>query len=140
MGLEAINYIFRSEMALNELLYKNRDISQLSRQYYCYCEAGKFWIYLELHDNHTLSIRIALCNPIQGVLNALSSLIEFLYSQTDGWLFDMHSKEKYSAFNPLVAEKLKYSFLNKRSTFSEMYGEMAEAIGSDEFYKRFRPS
>ena len=136
MGLEAINFFFRSKEQIESAVASNKDIIHSKEGKYVYKKDNNFWIDLEFQDSNSLSIRITLCNPRDTVLIALYHLVSFLFSLKGGTLIDMNTKQVYETYNNEVKEALEKSYLNKKKIFQDIYGEYTAAISSEEFYKR----
>lgn len=138
MGLEAINFFFRSEEPIKEGLEKNVDFEHQDDKRYVYKKEDQYWIDLELQDLFSLSLRITLCNPQKEVLLALHKLLIFLFSFKGAILIDLTTKEVYKTYDEEVRNMLLSSYIQKKKTFVGMYGNYTAAINSEEFYKRIR--
>lgn len=136
MGLEAINFFFRSEEQIEYKAASNKEITRISGNKYVYKEEDNYWIDLEFQDPNALSIRITLCNPTEAVLTALDHLVAFLFGFQGGILLDANTKQTYKTYNNDIQEALRASYLNRKKVFQEIYGAYTAAIGSEEFYKR----
>lgn len=138
MGLEAINYFFRSE---NEIKTKAiNEIGMLHSESNKYFLEGKnrFYIDVEFSDSYSLSIRVTLCNPIDTIIEALFELFENLFRLGSGILTDMSTRTNYDELHTDTKEKLRSSYLEKRKNFCDMYGIYSAAISSEEFYLQVR--
>ena len=136
MGLEAINFFFRSEEQIEYTVASNKDITHVEGKKYVYKKANDYWIDLEFQDLNSLSIRITLCNPRESVLMALSHLLSFLFNFNGGTLMDMNTKQVYKNYNEEVKKALEESYLKRKKVFQDMYGDYVAAISSEEFYRR----
>lgn len=135
MGLEAINFVFRSEEPIEYIITSNNDIIYNEGKKYIYKKHNDYWIDMEIQDMYSLSIRIALCNPTESVLIAFSHLLSFLFGFKGGVLIDIIKKQIYKFYNDEVKNALEESYLNKKMVFESMYGNYTAAIGSEEFYR-----
>lgn len=136
MGLEAINFFFRSEEQIEYSVASHKDITHIDGKKYAHKKDNDYWIDIEFQDPYSLSLRITLCNPREPVLVAFHHLLLFLFSFKNGTLMDMTTKQVYKAYNNEIREALERSYLNKKKVFENMYGNYTAAIGSEEFYKR----
>lgn len=138
MGLEAINFLFRSEEQLKNNLEKNSLFVQIDDKKYLYRNEYHYWIDLELQDVNSMSIRIALCNPLREVLHALDDLLIYLFSLDGAVLMDLTTKGKFENYNEEVRDLIFDSYARKKKVFVEIYGAYEAAISSEEFYRGIR--
>ncbi|MBN8861886.1 MAG: hypothetical protein J0H92_00860 [Sphingobacteriales bacterium] len=136
MGLEAINFFFRSEEQIQHAITLNKDIVNSEGKKYVYKKDNDYWIDIEIQDLYSLSIRVTLCNPMDSVLSALDRLLSFLFSSKGSMLTDISAKKVYNIYNEDVKEALKESYLKRKKMFEEIYGDYTAAIGSEDFYRR----
>lgn len=136
MGLEAINFLFRSQEQIKSAVESNKDIAHNEGKNYVYKRDNDYWIDIELQDFYSLSLRITLCNPTGSVLRALYHLFSFLFHLKGSVLTDMSTKKKYTVYNDEMKLAIEESYLNRKKLFQEMYGDYTAAISSEEFYKR----
>lgn len=136
MGLEAINFFFRSEEQLEDKITSNKNVTHIEGKQFAYKKDHDFWIDLELQDQYSLSIRITLCNPKEIVLKALHDLLSFLFDLRGAVLKDMNTKQTYNLYDEKVKKELEDSYHTKQKTFTMIYGNDMAAISSKEFYKK----
>lgn len=135
MGLETINFFFRSEEQIEYSITSNKDIIHGGGKKYVYKKDKDYWIDLEFQNLYSVSIRITLCNPQEPVLTALYNLLSVLFSFKNGMLMDMSTKQVYKTYNNEAKEALERSYLNRKKVFQDIYGNYTAAIGSEEFYR-----
>ena len=138
MGLEAINFFFRSDEPIKGLLLS--EFTHADDRKYMYTEDNNYWIDIEIQDAYSVSIRITLCNPLKPVLKALHQLLTYLFRLKNGVLIDLNTKQSYRTYNDLIRIDIEGSYLNKKKRFENIYGNFVAAIGSEEFYKRLDES
>ena len=136
MGLEAINFFFRSEEQLEDKITSNKNVTHIKGKQLAFKKDHDFWIDLELQDQYSLSIRITLCNPKEIVLKALHDLLSFLFDLRGAVLKDMNTKQTYNLYDEKVKKELEDSYHTKQKTFTMIYGNDTAAISSKEFYKK----
>lgn len=136
MGLEAINFFFRSEEQIENTIASNKEITHCEGKKYVYKKDNNYWIDIELQDSYSLSIRITLSNPREQVLLALHHLLSFLFSIKHPILMDLATKQVYKTYTNEVREELERSYLNRKKIFENIYGNYTAAISSEEFYKQ----
>lgn len=135
MGLESINFFFKSEEQLTKETLQQIGVEHVQDNKYVFKKEQKYWIDIELQDQQTLSIRITLCNPFGNLFGGMDKLLESLFNYEKPILVDMSTKNKYTTYDLQTKELLSNSYLKKREPFKAMYGDNTAAIGSEEFYK-----
>lgn len=135
MGLESINFLFLSEVPIEEKLTQNKSIKRINEKKFVYNDQD-FWIDIEIEGLDKISLRIALCNPTRHVVLALRNFILYLFESNNGQLLEMRSRKKFSNFNLNAQIELEHEFLNQKKVFEQMYGNYTAAISAEEFYKR----
>lgn len=134
MGLEAINFFFRSNDPIKKILDNNSEISIIDNKRYVYKKEMEFWIDIELQDDFSLSIRIALCNSNRKVLNALYNLLMYLF-KFGGVLYNLNTKEIFKTYDEKAKDKINSSYEARKKVFEYMYNDFEAAISSEEFYR-----
>ncbi len=132
MGLESINFVFRSDCNIEKKLQTIEHSLHLKDNLFAYADNGKYWIDLLVKDNNTLSLRIALCNPSAYVSNALIRLLKLLFEKT----FILYSPDYNKNISSNIDWELEVkSFIKeKKDIFHERYGNIEQAISADSFY------
>lgn len=134
MGLEAVNFFFRSHEPIREILECNSEIVSVEDKRYVYRKGGEFWIDIELQDDFCLSIRIALCNPMDITLMKLDNLLLYLF-KNGGVLYNLHTKDIFKWYDEDVKRKLIFSYEMRKKVFGEIYHDFEAAVSSEEFYR-----
>ncbi len=135
MGLESINYKIIVDKESNDILSNYSNVESFNNKKYVLKENNKYWIDIEI-DNKSLSIRIALCNPEEEILQALHKLFSYLFKISKTQLKDLHSKEIFKKYDENTKNKIEKSYKKKKESFKKIYGDYTAAISSEEFYKR----
>lgn len=135
MGMEAINFLFRSREPLRKIIEDKSGIIYLKDEKYVFHVVNKFWIDIELQDIFSLSIRMTLSNPKESALSALDELLLYLFSFENGSLINLDSKEVFEKYNAEVKERIVNSYESRKKVFEQMYGDFTAAVSSEEFYK-----
>ena len=139
MGLEAMNLLFISQKVdVEEIIKNNQDIVHTKGKYYVYTEEHKYWIDLQIQETvpKRLSFRITLCNPKMEVLSSLFKLLTCLFESTQGVLLDLKTKEQFDRMNDITMKSIENSYDMQKKVFISLYGDITDAIGSDELSKR----
>jgi hypothetical protein len=138
MGLEAINLLFKSKEPIELFFTSKIEVMHHQGKKYSYVKDDEYWIDLEIQDNNSLSIRIALCNPNRSVLMALFSLLASLFRLKESMLIEMNTKQVFKELDDKTKEALEKLYLERKNVFQSMYGSYTAAISSEEFYRRVR--
>jgi len=134
MGLEAINFYFHSGEPIRSVVKSNDRFYNIENNKYAYKNEGEFWIDIEFQDDYSLSLRIALCNPLDKTLLALDNLFSLLFRFKNSTLKDLYTKEIFKTYDQKVCQKIKELYENKKKIFTEIYGGYTAAISSEKFY------
>jgi|GEM_PF-1891755 len=135
MGLESINFIFRSEEPMKNIIEDNHQIERFDEARYVYAEEKLFWIDIKLQKEYCISIRIALSNPIDSVLKALDNLLLYLFGSTGGMLTNLNTKEEYGDYDEHTEKRIIDTYKDRHKVFEGIYGDYTSTIGSDAFYQ-----
>lgn len=137
MGLESVNFLFKSEYNLKDILLSFDHIYSFNNREYFYKEDKKFWIDLLLQDQFRLSIRIALCNPMEEVLNAFFLLLDQLF-EDGGLLFNLNDKREFADIADISRSEIREIYKERKDIFEKYYGYMEMAIGVESFYEKMK--
>lgn len=133
MGLEAINYYYRSKEKAGRLLKDFGAQLHPDESRYPVLTGDDYFIEFELYDEHTISIRITLSNPQIPVLNKLKQLLTYLLVENEGVLKDLHTKQSHHMLNETTWALIERSYHSKKSLFEERYGHIVAAVSSSQF-------
>ena len=144
MGLEASNYFFKSkkyskktEIRENLKLLNVSKLKQLSEDSYILFNT-EYWIDLMLTDQngYDISIRVALCNPADGIEGGLKCLFKELFGIFgEGVLIDVDHNKKYTELSTSNWRELWNNLQGRKSNLETTYGELKLPISSSLFYK-----
>jgi hypothetical protein len=135
MGLESINLFFHANEQIENVVAASGDFIYIENRKYVYKRDNDFWIDIEFQDLNSLSIRIALCNPTNSLLNGLNSLLLLLFKFKGSKLMVMNTNRIFKEYNDEVRNALELSYINRKKVFESIYGNFTAALGSEEFYK-----
>jgi hypothetical protein len=144
MGLESVNYYFKfKELAVEtdmENIFKfERGFVKKKEGLIIYYDFN-FWIDVQLVGNNSktsaLSIRIALCNPINGIKVAFQMLLEKLFgSLSNCELIDLNTKKHFTSLNKEIWNQVWIDYELKQKEFEILYGYVELPVSSTLFFK-----
>ena len=134
MGLESINFAFVSDVDLNIELPKQKHVYSFGDNKYVCKEDDKYWIDIMIIDKNHMSIRIALCNPSEDVLNGFWELLSNIFMK-DCSLYCFDFKIRMNGLDESVRKMLNFLFYRKKESFKRWNGDIVAAISADDFYK-----
>lgn len=144
MGLESSNYlfVFSEDKRSNEVIEHLHLKVMLTDQEMIKCVklGNNYWIDFLLNYPQTrdVSIRIALCNPYQAMLELKQALQVLFLLDVNGFLLDRDSKKKYVASEEYMWDGIMTSYEKRKSLFKEIYGDVELAVSAEEFYHQIR--
>lgn len=144
MGQESANYYFKLKQAftkesIEEAFKDEPHFSKNKKGNLFYCDFN-FWIDIMLVGNErqisSLSIRIALCNPIVGVEYSFKKLLQLLFSKfNSAELFVLSTKVTVYHFDETAWNTIWDSYKGDQRIFLSRYGHLELPVSSDLFFK-----
>jgi hypothetical protein len=143
MGLEASNFIFRPNNKISKTHFEEK-LSTIetillkkstNESYILY--TSDCWIDILLVDNlKSISIRVALCNPLNGVEKNLKKLFHELFALSEkSSLTDVYTKIDYLILNDDVYREIINNLKLRKADLESRYGELLLPVSSTLFYK-----
>ncbi|NML40097.1 hypothetical protein HHL17_23050 [Chitinophaga sp. G-6-1-13] len=143
MGLESKNFLFvfdkvKTLKDITEAIHFD-EVVHHDDQIYLVKKGDDYWIDLLSFSTEikALSVRIALCNPVQAFTRELRKLLNELFGLAKGsFLLDRDSKEKYDRLEDAAWEEIMKNYRERKAVFTSIHGKDEKAISSNDFYKK----
>lgn len=143
MGLESKNFlfVFNKAKALKDIVEAIHfdEVIHNEEQILLVKKGDDYWIDLLSFSTEIkeLSIRIALCNPVQAFTRELKKLLNELFGLAEGsFLLDRDSKNKYYHLEDAAWEEIITTYQERKSIFTSIHGKEEKAISSNDFYRK----
>ena len=145
MGLESSNFVFKPMgskkdeffLSQNLLLLKFGNLKKKSENTYVLYDSN-YWVdfLLTTGANSFISIRIALCNPLEGIQSMLPNLFSNLFSIfSDGLLIDLDNNKEYNKINDKEFSEIFEHLRERKKSLEHAYGELRLPVSSSLFFK-----